>query len=367
MRLHGRAHIFYGDLMSGQTTKAPSVCVMVLNYNGQRFLKNCFESLRACTYPNFKVMMVDNLSTENDVDYVQQHFPEVQIVQTGSNSGYSRAYNIAFEQSDAKYFVLLNNDVKVQPDWLEHLVSAAEADEEIGALQPKIHSMVQPDHFEYAGASGGFMDYLGYPFMRGRLFFDIEKDEGQYNDEVELFWTSGAAMFVRASALKKSGNLDEDFVHHMEEIDLCWRLHLAGYKLKVVPKSMIFHFDGGTIKPFSFMKLYWNHRNGIFMLIKNLSSARLLPTLFKRFMLDAINVGYSTVFRLDPKHSWAILRAYGWILAHLGFILKKRRETQKKALVHPATVEALFYPKSIIVQYFLKGKKTFNALQEARD
>ncbi len=351
--------------MSGQTTNQPSVCVMVLNYNGQRFLKDCFESLRACTYPNFKVMMVDNLSTENDVDYVREHFPEVRIVQTGSNSGYSRAYNIAFQHSDAKYFVLLNNDVKVQPDWLEPLVEAAEADEQIGALQPKIHSMVQPDHFEYAGASGGFMDYLGYPFMRGRLFFDIEQDTGQYDTEAELFWTSGAAMFVRASALEKSGTLDEDFVHHMEEIDLCWRLHLAGYTLKVIPKSMIYHFDGGTIKPFSFMKLYWNHRNGIFMLMKNLSAQRLLPTLFKRVSLDMINVFYSALLRLDPKHSWAIIKAYAWILSHLAFILKKRRHTQANALVAPQEVERLFYPKSVILQYFVKGRKTFTALQEA--
>ncbi len=344
------------------STNFPSVTVMVLNYNGQQFLKDCFESLRACTYPNFTVMMVDNLSTENDVEYVTQNFPEVQIVQTGSNSGYSRAYNIAFTKSDAKYFVLLNNDVKVNPDWLEPLVEAAEKDETIGALQPKIRSMVQEGYFEYAGASGGFMDYLGYPFMRGRLFFDIEKDEGQYDDATELFWTSGAAMFVRASALKKSGNLDEDFVHHMEEIDLCWRLHLAGYKLKVIPKSMILHYDGGTIKPFSFMKLYWNHRNGIFMLFKNLSSQKLLSTLFKRYMLDTINIIYSALIRFDFQHSRAIIKAHFWVWAHLRFILKKRKETQKNCITAPQEVEKLLFPKSTILQYFLFGKKTFSDL-----
>ena len=351
--------------MSGQTNQNhPSVCVMVLNYNGQQFLQDCFESLQKCTYPNFNVMMVDNKSTENDVEYVSQNFPEVQIVQTGSNSGYSRAYNIAFEHSEAKYFVLLNNDVKVQPDWLEYLVEAAEQDENIGAVQPKIQSMVQEGYFEYAGASGGFMDYLGYPFMRGRLFFDIEKDQGQYDTEAELFWTSGAAMFVRASALEKSGVLDEDFVHHMEEIDLCWRLHLAGYNLKVIPKSMILHYDGGTIKPFSFMKLYWNHRNGIFMLIKNLSGKNLWSTLAKRYSLDTINIFYSALARLDFKHSWAIMKAHFWIWLNLRFILKKRKETQNRALVKPETVEQLFYKKSIILQYFISGKKTFTELMK---
>jgi len=353
--------------MSGMTKESPSVCVMVLNYNGQQFLKDCFDSLRACIYPNFRVMMVDNKSTENDVDYVEQNYPEVQILQTGKNAGYSRAYNIAFKNSDAKYFVLLNNDVKVKPDWLDHLVEAAEKDESIGALQPKIQSMVQEGHFEYAGASGGFMDYLGYPFMRGRLFFDIEKDEGQYDDEAELFWTSGAAMFARASALEKSGGLDEDFVHHMEEIDLCWRLHLAGYKLKVIPKSMILHFDGGTIKPFSFMKLYWNHRNGIFMLIKNLSYKTLLITMFKRYTLDLINVFYSALVRFDFKHSQAILKAHFWILGHMGFIIKKRKQTQQNAIVSAQEVEQLFYPKSIILQYFLKSKRTFKELLQALD
>jgi len=352
--------------MPGTTNKKhPSVCVMVLNYNGQQFLKDCFESLEKCTYPNFNVMMVDNNSTENDVEYVNSNFPQVQIVQTHSNSGYSRAYNIAFKHSDAKYFVLLNNDVKVNPDWLDHLVEAAEKDDNIGALQPKIRSMVEEGFFEYAGASGGFMDYLGYPFMRGRLFFDIEKDEGQYDDECELFWTSGAAMFVRASALEKSGNLDEDFVHHMEEIDLCWRLHLAGYKLKVIPKSMILHYDGGTIKPFSFNKLYWNHRNGIFMLFKNLSSKKLYITLLKRYILDFINIAYSAVVRFDFKHSWSIKKAHLWILLHMRFILKKRKETQQNSIVPPEQVEKLLFSKSTILQYFLWGKKSFTELQNS--
>lgn len=340
----------------------PLVSVMVLNYNGQKFLKDCFDSLLACAYPNFEILMIDNNSTENDVDYVAQNYPQVKIIQTHSNSGYSRAYNIAFEKSEAKYFIMLNNDVKVEPDWIEPLVAAAEKDEKIGALQPKILSMRNKGCFEYAGASGGFMDKYGYPFLRGRLFFTIEEDKGQYDDETEVFWTSGAAMFVRAEALKKSGVLDEDFVHHMEEIDLCWRLHLAGYNLKVIPKSMIFHYDGATIKPFSFMKLYWNHRNGIFMLIKNLSPESLLKSLFLRLILDKINIFYSALFKLDFKHSWAIIKAHWWILTHLNHILKKRKTVQAKCLVKPALVEQKLYPKSAVLQYFLKGKKTFREL-----
>ena len=221
------------------TDNTPRVCVMVLNYNGQKFLKGCFDSLLACTYPNLELMMVDNKSTENDVEFMSENYPQVKIVQTGKNAGYSRAYNIAFKHSDAKYFIMLNNDVKVDAHWIEPLVEAAEEDESVAALQPKILSMIDEGFFEYAGASGGFMDKYGYTFLRGRVFFTVEEDKGQYDDIRELFWTSGAAMFVRASALEASGVLDEDFVHHMEEVDLCWRLNLAGFKLKVIPKSFI--------------------------------------------------------------------------------------------------------------------------------
>ena len=339
----------------------PRVCVMVLNYNGQKFLKGCFDSLLACNYPNLELMMVDNKSTENDVEFVAKNYPQVKIVQTGKNAGYSRAYNIAFKNSDAKYFIMLNNDVKVDPHWVEPLVEAAEKDDSIAALQPKILSMIDDGFFEYAGASGGFIDKYGYTFLRGRVFFTVEEDKGQYDDVCELFWTSGAAMFVRASALQKSGDLDEDFVHHMEEVDLCWRINLAGFKLKVIPQSFIYHYEGATIKPQSFKKLYWNYRNNIFMMMKNYSAASLLKYLTVRYVLDAVNI-FSLLFQLKISQMYAIIKAHFWILSHFGLILRKRKNVQKQRRISDKQLLKKVYQKSIVFKYFIEKKKTYSEI-----
>jgi GT2 family glycosyltransferase len=253
--------------------------------------------------------------------------------------------------------------VIVAEDWLEPLVNVAEADLKIGALQPKIRSMIDDGYFEYAGASGGFMDKYGYPFLRGRIFYTIERDQGQYDDESYVFWTSGAAMFVRAEALEKSGNLDEDFVHHMEEIDLCWRLHLVDYRLKVIPDSVIYHFAGATIKADSFKKIYWNHRNGIFTLIKNLEKGNLAKTLVVRYLLDVINVLHATIGQLDFKHAYAIIKSHTWLIFNLKMMFRKRKEVQKVRVVSDKEYNFLMYNKILVFDYFLRAKKTFSSLE----
>ncbi|MFQ5864095.1 MAG: glycosyltransferase family 2 protein [bacterium] len=343
------------------TKNHPLVSVIVLNYNGRRFLEECFRSLVKTSYPNFEIILVDNNSTDDSISYTKQNYQQIKIIQTNSNSGYSRAYNISFKKANGKYFVLLNNDVKVEPDWLDFLVKAAENDDSIAALQPKILSMLDTGYFEYAGAAGGFIDKYGFPFLRGRVFFTIEKDNGQYDDEVEVFWTSGAAMFVRADALKKSGVLDEDFVHHMEEIDLCWRLRLTGYKLKVIPSSKIYHYAGATIKPDSFKKIYWNFRNSIFMLIKNLEKKNLIKILFVRYLLDLLALSASLI-KFDFKKSYAIVKAHWWLVFHTGLVLKKRRDSQNRRIVSDDKIQKIIYPKSILIEYFFKGNKTYPQL-----
>ena len=343
----------------------PLVSIIVLNYNGKKFLKDCFDTLLNCTYPKLELIMVDNSSTDDSVALISENYKQVKIIQTGSNSGYSKAYNISFKQAKGKYFILLNNDVKVEPDWIEPLVEAAEKDEKTGALQPKIVSMIDKGYFEYAGSSGGFMDKYGFPFLRGRVVNTIEKDYGQYDDEAEVFWTSGAAMFVRAEALNKSGALDEDFVHHMEEIDLCWRLHLAGYKLKVVPSSKIHHYAGATIKQDSFMKMYWNHRNSVFMLIKNLEWHNLIRVLFVRSIIDVLAVLFSLMI-MNLVHMSAIIVAYGWLILNIRLVLKKRKETQKMRSVPDKHILPKLYPKSLVFQYFLKKKRTYQDLKLSR-
>jgi GT2 family glycosyltransferase len=340
----------------------PLVSVLVLNYNGLRFLKDCFDSLFASTYPNYEVYLVDNNSTDSSVDYTMVNYPAVKILQTHDNAGYSRAYNLAMAEAQGKYFVLLNNDVVVDPAWLVYLVEAAENEPTLAALQPKILSLVQQQYFEYAGASGGYIDKFGYPFLRGRIFYTIEADEQQYNTKVDVFWTSGAAMFVRADVLKRAGYLDEDFVHHMEEIDWCWRMHLCGYRLQVIPASIIYHYAGATIKEGSYKKLYWNHRNNIFMMIKNLEGRNLFKTVLPRMLLDGINIFYSALIRFDCKHSYAILAAYAWLLSRPFLIYRKRRQVQSLRCRRDEELQHLIYSRSIIIDYFVRGKKSFASL-----
>jgi GT2 family glycosyltransferase len=340
----------------------PLVSILVLNYNGLRFLPDCFDSLLASHYPNYEICLVDNNSTDSSVEYTQKNYPVVKILQTHKNAGYSRAYNLAMAAAGGKYFVLLNNDVIVDPGWLIPLVQAAEKDPAIGALQPKILSMIDRKCFEYAGASGGYIDKYGYPFLRGRIFYTIEPDEQQYNTTADVFWTSGAAMFVRAEALKSCGNLDEDFVHHMEEIDWCWRMHLCGYKLQAIPEAVIYHYAGATIKEGSYKKLYWNHRNNIFMLVKNLETLNLVKTIFGRIFLDGINMLYSLLFLFDFKHAWAIAAAYAWLLTHACLLSRKRRQVQSLRSRRDEEIQHLIYPRSIIMDYFIRGNKTFAGL-----
>ncbi len=344
-------------------TENPLVSVLVLNYNGKKFLDDCFQTVLDASYPNFETIMIDNLSTDDSVEYTQKNYPQVEIFQNGVNGGFSLAYNNAFKIAKGKYFVILNNDVKVEKNWIEPLVKEAEKDSEIGALQPKLVSMIEPEKFEYAGASGGFLDKYGYPFVRGRVFDTVENDNKQYDDTTQVFWTTGAAMFVRAETLKKSGNLDVDFVHHMEEIDLCYRINLTGYKLKVVPDSLVYHYGGGIISYDSYKKLYWNHRNSVFMLLKNLETKHLFTILIARFFLDLMTVGWS-LLQLNFKRFAALIHAYFWLLLHPKMILKKRKEVKKIRTVNDKEIFKLMYPKSIALQYFLKKKKTFTELMD---
>jgi len=341
----------------------PLVSVLVLNYNGKQYLKECFDSLQSGNYKPIEILLIDNKSTDESVAFTKENYPNIRIVQTHANRGYSRAYNIAFNHALGKYMVLLNNDVRVAPDWLEPLVEVAEKEPDVAALQPKILSMLEPGYFEYAGASGGYIDRYGYPFLRGRIFFTIERDEGQYEDEQDVFWTSGAAMFLRRESIAKSLNLDEDFVHHMEEIDLCWRLHLTGFRLKVVPRSVIWHYAGATIKSDSYKKLYWNHRNNIFMMIKNLERKNLILFMPVRLLLDFINIFSAVMLRQNFRQSFAIINAYIWLVTNLGLILRKRKVVQHIRTVTDRDVFRLVYPGSVVSRYFIFRKKTYMSLK----
>ncbi len=340
---------------------SPLVSVIILNYNGKKFVHALFESLFKSTYASVEWIMVDNASSDDSVAYTERHYPDVKLIRSDKNLGYTGGNNLGIKAAQGKYLVLLNNDVEVAPDWLDHLVRAAEEDVRIGALQPKLQSMINRGYFEYAGASGGFIDKWGFAFLRGRMFDTIEFDRGQYDDEREIFWASGAALFLRRSALDDVGILDETFFMHYEEIDLCWRLHLNGYKVKVIPQSKVLHYVSASLPAANFMKLYWNHRNSLILLIKNLSSRRFFSTLFQRYILDGV-AGIHALIGLEPKRIFAILKAHFWIYTHALVLARKRKNVQQSKKAVDKEFEHLIYPKSIVMDYFLKKKKEFHTL-----
>lgn len=347
------------------SSSRPLVSVIVLNYNGMRFLKDCYESLMRTSYEPVEWIMVDNASTDESLAYVSENFPPVKIIANHENAGYAKGNNIGIRAATGKYVFLLNNDVRVEPGWLTPLVEAAESDPEIAALQPKIRAMADGQSFEYAGAAGGMIDKFGYPFLRGRVFDVIEKDSGQYDDPCDLFWASGAAIFLRAETLKVTGLLDDDFVYHMEEIDLCWRIHLAGYKIRAVPKGVIYHYGGGTLPTGSYRKLYLNHRNNLFMMFKNLSAGSLIKRLSIRFILEGVN---AFVAFIKGQWTWfrAILAAHLWFWFHLPLMIRKRREVQKQRRVGDAEVFRKVYARSIVFDYFIRKKRTYAELTEKK-
>lgn len=340
----------------------PQVDIVVLNYNGKRFFNACFGSLLQSTYPALQIYVVDNASTEDDVAHLREFYPNIHIIQNPLNNGYCAAYNLAFSTCTGKYLVCLNNDVIVKPDWIEHLVKLAESDETIAAAQPKILSYFDEKAFEYAGASGGMMDVYGYPFLRGRLFSTIEKDSGQYDDVREIFWTSGAAMFIRKNALEKSGVLDETIVHHMDEIDLCWRLRMAGYKLLVQPASVIQHIGGATIQPHSFKKVYWNHRNSLYIMLKNYEASNVFRKVPIHILLDYVAAVHA-LFAFNTQTVRGIFAAHLWLILNTALIWRKRKEVQKKRLRSDQHILPFLYKGSIVWEYFFCKRKTYNSLK----
>lgn len=338
----------------------PLVSVVVLNYNGKRWIDVCCPSLLKTTYPNVEWLFVDNASSDDSVAYCARHYPQFRIVRSAANSGYAGGNNLGIRESRGDYVVLLNNDIEVDPEWLSVLVHHAEDDPRIGALQPKIRSMIDAGRFEYAGAAGGFIDRWGYAFLRGRVFDHIESDHGQYDDVREIFWASGAAMFLRRKAVEEAGGLDESYFMHYEEIDLCWRLHWAGYRILSIPQSVVYHYVGASLPPQSFRKMYFNHRNSLVTLIKNLPARRLPWILAVRWCLDGIAALRSLV--KEPLRFFAIGKAHFWIYGHLVTLFRRRREAFTRHTISSVAFDHLIYPRSIAIDYFLKKKIEFHTL-----
>src|SRR5258707_5583626 len=333
------------------------VAVVILNFNGKHFLQQFLPSV-VSTSADAKIVVADNGSTDGSADFVKKEFPNVDVISLSKNKGFCGGYNEVLKQVQAKYYVLLNSDVEVTSGWLSPIVELMDCDRSIAAAQPKILSQRSKNKFEYAGAAGGEIDILGYPFCRGRLFDSIEEDLGQYNDEAEIFWASGACMFVRADLYYQMGGLDEDFFAHMEEIDLCWKLSRAGYKIFYCGKSTVYHVGGGTLSASNPRKTYFNFRNGLSLLIKHQRLSSLIWKFPLRILLDWVAAIHFLLIG-SGIHTQAV------IIAHLSFIRRFGHEMKKRAITKRQIGNfrtANIYRGLIVLDYFVGRKKTYKDL-----
>lgn len=328
------------------------VAVVILNWNGRDLLEKFLPSVVKFS-AEATVYVADNASTDDSVLFISENFPTVKIIQNKVNGGYAKGYNDALKNLSEDIFVLLNSDVEVTENWLQPIISEFEKDASVVAAQPKILDYKNREYFEYAGAAGGFIDKYGYPYCRGRIFNTLEKDLGQYNDTVEIFWASGACLFVRADAFWQAGGLDEDYFAHQEEIDLCWRLQSNGGKILYVGTAKVYHVGGATLAALNPKKTFYNFRNSLLNLLKNAGGAQAFSAIIIRMLLDAV-AAFQFVFQGKPRHFFAILKA------HLSFYGMFPKFIQKRK----AFSSTLKYStiKSIVFQYFIKNKKVFNQL-----
>lgn len=333
------------------TKESKPVAVIILNWNGEKLLREFLPSVIKTTDSDIAdVIVVDNGSTDNSVAVVEREFAGVKLVKYAENYGFAEGYNRAIAETNYRYTVLLNSDVETTAGWVNALYDYMEANPEVGACQPKIRSYVNREEFEYAGASGGFLDRNGYPYCRGRIFATVEKDNGQYDTVIPIFWATGAALMVRSQLYLDAGGLDKDFFAHMEEIDLCWRILLRGLKIMVVPQSTVFHLGGGSLPASNPRKTYLNFRNNLLLLHKNLPDETRGRTLFRRRLLDTV-AWAKFVMTLDFKNASAVWRA------HCDFRRMRRAYTR-----HPEVdllKERVDCHRNILVDYYLKGRKTF--------
>ena len=328
--------------------------VVILNWNGRQHLEQFLPSVVEHTPSEVGIVVADNGSTDDSVEFLRREYPQVKLVLLNRNYGFADGYNRALQQVDAECFVLLNSDVEVTAGWLEPLVTMLVDDSQVAVVAPKLLSYVERQNFEYAGAAGGFIDYLGYPFCRGRILSTIEQDNGQYDAPREVFWASGAAFCCRADVFRRLGGFDADFFAHMEEIDLCWRMQLQGYKIMVEPRSVVYHLGGGTLPNESPRKLYLNYRNNLAMLFKCAPALQRIVVAVMRPVADIFSAVLYLLKR-QPELAKATLKAYRDFMLWHSALAKKRRAVRQSRVAE----SLLIYKGSMVVRYML-GKRRFD-------
>lgn len=345
-------------------SRFPRAAIVILNFNGRAYLEQFLPGVLASTYPNCEVVVADNGSTDGSLAFLAEHFPEVRRIDLRGNHGYAQGYNLALRHVDAPYYILLNSDVEVTPGWIEPVIELMERDPAVGACQPKILAYHNRPYFEYAGACGGWIDALGYPLCRGRIFAITEMDEGQYDKKEEIFWATGAAFFVRSKLFQGLEGFDPDYFAHSEEIDLCWRMKRAGYKVMVQPGSVVYHVGGGTLSYHTPRKVYLNFRNSLYTILKNEKPFRLAWILPLRLLLDGLA---ALLFLSQGKfsHIRSIVRAHWAFFPHFRHTLRKRRrvgELVRQYSIGPAREQEGRYRGSIVWSYFARRRHFFKNL-----
>jgi len=334
----------------------PKCAIVILNWNGRKFLEQFLPSVFLSTYSNFEVIIADNFSSDDSISFVGKNYPAARIIRLTQNWGFAKGYNEALKQIDADYFVILNSDVEVTHGWLAPMIELLENDPSIAACQPKLCSYHDKKMFEYAGAAGGWIDKFGYPFCKGRVFEICEEDRGQYDQAEPVFWASGASLFIRSSVFHQMKGFDEYFFAHQEEIDLCWRIQLAGYKIYSCPSAIVYHIGGGTLQRGNSKKTYLNFRNNLVMLAKNLPLSKKIWILPIRFLLDTITA-WKGLLAGEGGYFIAIIKAQlsfiNWLIFHQK---KSRFPNQRNGYLYG------YFQKSIVWQFFIKKKKTFSEI-----
>ncbi|MFT4741622.1 MAG: GT2 family glycosyltransferase [Marivirga sp.] len=332
----------------------PTVAVVILNYNGKNYLERFLAKVLKYSQPH-AIYVADNASTDDSIHFLQKYYPQITLITLPANTGYAGGYKEALKQIKADYFVLLNSDVEVTENWIDPVIQVLEGNEKIIACQPKIKSYHQKSHFEYAGGAGGFIDFLGYPFCRGRIFSTLEKDVGQYNDTIEVFWATGACLFLKADAYFELGGLDPDFFAHMEEIDFCWRAKNQGYKVFYCAESTVYHVGGGTLEAENPFKTFLNFRNNLLMLYKNLSAVEFAAIYQKRQILDSL-AALQFFLTGKAKNATAVYKA------HTAFRGLKRNYSSTEV---PGLAHEQIYKNSLLKDYYMNGLKKFDQLKAA--
>jgi len=335
----------------------PSVAVVILNWNGKAYLKQFLPGILLSEYDNLQIVVGDNASTDDSVSFLQENFPTVKIIQNDQNYGFAGGYNKVLERVEADYFVLLNSDVEVTPNWIKPVVDLMESDMRIASAQPKIKWQLTKKQFEYAGAAGGYLDIYSFPFCRGRLFNVYELDNGQYNDAREVFWASGAAFFIKSKCWIEAGGLDADLFAHMEEIDLCWRLKNLNYKIMYCPDAEVYHVGGGTLQTENPFKTYLNFRNNLIIMQKNLPAGDAIFRITIRMFIDFV-AWWHFLLTGKPKFTMAVTKGHWHFLKSLLKTSKKRTAFQKDYVKHTGV-----YNNSIVWAFFIKKIQYFSELK----